>query len=706
MGGKMKFLYSKFTKAFSEVILTVLIVILIFGVAAIGEIISSDEIIDGEYEFKNTAVANRIANQYYDNLSNEMYRILRNMKEDENEENETVRNFDDDIPDYDNTSDESDLINGTVVYFYGYYEEYYGLNKITIDDFKNEEFIKMVLNEMERENVNYHFVVKIEDEILFTDIKDMSTVEYINDHLVGEVFNDGDYTNIYIENYINKNLEKGDDFFKYNYFYDKVVKNFWNIVIFLVISALLVIILAVYVVVTAGYKEDGTLGTGWMDNIPIEFYAILLSITTAFFVEGISISFLPYMQYILAAVILCFWVWLFISIIKTSISRLKNRVFLRKSIIGFVILFIVKLFKQVFVDVNTKLKAILAIGLVMFCEAVLVFTVMVSGGASMFMWLLIKTAQFALLLYIYSMVLKLRNAAKTMHDGGTDVKIDTRDMYGVIKETADYMNEIFIGLDKAVAEKLKSEQLKTELITNVSHDIKTPLTSIINYVDLMKKEDIDNPKITEYLDIVDKQSLRLKKLTEDVIEASKAATGNISADLANINVSEMIAQALGEYESKFNAINIMTVYENGDAAHYALADGRLLWRVIDNLFSNVCKYTLEGTRLYINIVEDTENVIVTIKNISKYQLNISSEELMQRFVRGDSSRSTSGNGLGLSIAESLTKLQGGTLKLDINGDLFIVSIYLTKNMVEETEQENTTDDGGSDVCSEKTKEEQ
>lgn len=662
----MKFMYSKFTRAFTEVLLIILLIVLFFGTVVICEMYSND-IIDGDYEFRKTNIANQVANNYYYTLTENIYMFYQSLYGDEIKENETVP--EDDYNIYDNEA--------VVVYFND--------GEITLKALKDEELKQKVIENAKTDNVNYHFVVRTDDEILFTDISDMSQVEWINTHAY---LSYSDY-DVYIESYINKNLEKGDEFYKYNFFYDKFVRNFWNIIIFMGITAFITLVLGITVIITAGCKEDGTPGTGWMDNIPIELYALVFIGTTQIGFEGVLSS--SYAGYIFDVVFMGFWFLVVISVIKTLISRLKNHVFLKTSIFGYIFLMAVKLFKWAFVDINTKVKAAVAIGCIMFCEVILVFGIAMSSGGSVFVWCMVKMAQFALLLYIYSMLLKIRNAARAMHDGGTDIKIDTRDTYGIIRETADYMNDVFAGLDKAVAEKLKSEQLKTELITNVSHDIKTPLTSIINYIDLMKKEKIDNPKVTEYLEIVDKQSLRLKKLTEDVIEASKAATGNITAELANINVDEMIGQALGEYEGKFNEIHVMPVYENGDMMHYAMADGRLLWRVIDNLFSNVCKYTMEGTRLYINVVENNENIIITIKNISKYQLNISSEELMQRFVRGDSSRSTSGNGLGLSIAESLTKLQGGSLKLDINGDLFIVSISLAKSTDWKDEQEAAAD---------------
>jgi signal transduction histidine kinase len=376
-----------------------------------------------------------------------------------------------------------------------------------------------------------------------------------------------------------------------------------------------------------------------------------------------------------------FLLWILLMDVKTILSRLKNKVFLQNSIIGRIMIVGWNAIKNIIVDMDKKWKAAMTIGGIFACET---FVVMIIAAldyekiCGIIIWLIIKVVQFILLMYIYSIIYRIRNGASAIHEGKTEVKIDTEKMYGIFKEIAGCINDISVGLDKAVAEKMKSEQLKTELITNVSHDIKTPLTSIINYIDLMKKEKIENEKVQEYLKVVDKQSLRLNKLTEDVIEASKAATGNINVELSSLNLSEMLAQSLGEYENKFKEKELDIVYSEQTLPVSVMADGRLLWRVIENLFSNVYKYAMEGTRLYIDIDNDEEYVKIIMKNVSKYQLNISSDELMQRFVRGDSSRSTSGNGLGLSIAESLTKLQGGTLDIQIIGDSFIAVLNLRK----------------------------
>ena len=216
---------------------------------------------------------------------------------------------------------------------------------------------------------------------------------------------------------------------------------------------------------------------------------------------------------------------------------------------------------------------------------------------------------------------------------------------------------------------MKSEHLKTELITNVSHDIKTPLTSIINYVDLLKKENLDG-QAAEYIEVLDRQSRRLKKLTEDLVEASKASTGNLKVQLAPTDMGELAAQAVAEYEEKLENAHLEAVINGGDTPLFAMVDGNLTWRVLSNLLSNACKYSQPHTRVYIDIKKEKDTVILSMKNISRDALNIPAEELMERFVRGDSSRHTEGSGLGLNIAQSLVGLQKGTFSLEIEGDLF------------------------------------
>ncbi len=249
-----------------------------------------------------------------------------------------------------------------------------------------------------------------------------------------------------------------------------------------------------------------------------------------------------------------------------------------------------------------------------------------------------------------------------------------------------------IRLAAAVEQQMKSERLKTELITNVSHDIKTPVTSIINYVDLIKKEDLKNETVKEYVEVIDRQSLRLKKLVMDVIEASKAVTGNISPVMNPLDIRELLSQAVGEYEERLQKHQLEVVIntenrrrgQDGDIqeeeseAWIVMADGDRLWRVFDNLLSNICKYSAGNTRVYIELQQSEEDFIIIFKNISRDRLNITEEELFERFVRGDAARHTEGSGLGLTIARSLTELMGGELVIEIEGDMFRAKISFKK----------------------------
>ena len=248
-------------------------------------------------------------------------------------------------------------------------------------------------------------------------------------------------------------------------------------------------------------------------------------------------------------------------------------------------------------------------------------------------------------------------------------------MYFDVKRHAEHLNAIGEGMNKAVEQRMKSERLKTELITNVSHDIKTPLTSIVNYVDLLKKEELP-PAAGEYLAVLDRQSKRLKKLTEDLVEASKASTGSMTVSMEPIVVNEIIHQAIGDYDEKLAAGRLEVIVSTFEGNLMALADGRLLWRVLDNLLSNVCKYALGGTRVYVDLSAHDGRVFLSMKNISRDPLNISADELMERFVRGDASRHTEGSGLGLNIARSLMDLMDGTFQLSVDGDLFKAELSL------------------------------
>ncbi len=277
---------------------------------------------------------------------------------------------------------------------------------------------------------------------------------------------------------------------------------------------------------------------------------------------------------------------------------------------------------------------------------------------------------------------KMQKASKSLASGDLSFTFSEKDkkwLIGPFRKYAENYEKISEGMLRAIDERMKSERLKAELITNVSHDIKTPLTSIINYVDLLQKEHTEEEG-KEYVAVLDRQSQRLKKLTEDVVEASKASTGNITVNLMKTDVKEIIDQALAEYEDKIALAGLTVVPTVKDIPLYAYSDGRLLWRVLRNLLSNCAKYGLRGTRVYIDAyAKDEDHVEIIIKNTSRDELNISSDELMERFVRGDSSRHTEGSGLGLNIAKSLTELMSGEFDIQIDGDLFKAMIILPKN---------------------------
>ena len=276
----------------------------------------------------------------------------------------------------------------------------------------------------------------------------------------------------------------------------------------------------------------------------------------------------------------------------------------------------------------------------------------------------------------YKTILK---GAKTIAEGQLDKKVDLGNTIPMLTEMADTINSMGAGLEKAVAASIKSERLKTELITNVSHDLKTPLTSIISYIDLLKAEKIDNPVASEYIDVLDERSQRLKLLVEDLVEASKVVTGNVKAQLDVLRLDELVHQAIGEYSDRIEASGLSVVTDNIEEV-YVIADGRHMWRIVENLLSNVCKYAMPQTRVYIQVGHKDNMGYLTVKNISKDPLNMDPNELTERFVRGDSARATEGSGLGLAIAQSLVTIQKGELGLSIDGDLFKVEIKMPSTL--------------------------
>lgn len=289
-------------------------------------------------------------------------------------------------------------------------------------------------------------------------------------------------------------------------------------------------------------------------------------------------------------------------------------------------------------------------------------------------FLVMKLIELLAVLYIAVSLRTLQKGGEKLARGDFSSPIDTRYLLWDFKRYGQELNDVQGGLEQAVQEQMKAEHLKTELITNVSHDIKTPLTSIVNYVDLLKKEDMPSPAAREYVNVLDRQSHRLKKLTEDLVEASKASSGALNVELQPTDVNVLLSQIEGEYQERLAACHLTLVTQPPAPGTMIQADSRLLSRVMDNLVSNVCKYAMENTRVYVTAAVRDGQAVISFKNVSRDELNISPDELMERFVRGDASRHSEGSGLGLSIARSLVQLQGGTFALSIDADLFRADI--------------------------------
>lgn len=274
-------------------------------------------------------------------------------------------------------------------------------------------------------------------------------------------------------------------------------------------------------------------------------------------------------------------------------------------------------------------------------------------------------------------IMKIQQALELISTGALDTKLDVSEFHGQEKEVAEAVNHIRDGLMESVNESLKNEKLKADLITNVSHDIKTPLTSIVNYVDLLKRENLGNENARNYIRILDEKSQRLKQLTEDLVETSKITSGNVKLDMQKIDIVELLYQTGGEFNERFEARNLTIVTKIPNKSMYIYADGRQLYRSLENLYTNAAKYALENTRVYVELSNNDNKVVFTIKNVSKNELDIVSDgkvDLTERFVRGEKSRTTEGSGLGLSITKNLTTLMGGKFEINVDGDLFIATI--------------------------------
>ena len=415
------------------------------------------------------------------------------------------------------------------------------------------------------------------------------------------------------------------------------------------------------------------------DKIPYDLYltaAILLGIGLCIMLAECAAYKLNAAKAVVAAVILACLAGVFMALCMTTAARIKTGTLFKNTLIY-------RLCTGVGMGASSMLSSIsgawrfsLAFAGYLLINALLSYRFFTRGGFFTFLILLaINGGALYFLLNMIKQMRTLRTAGQAMANGDLSYCVDTSNMKREFREHGENLNSIGRGMAIAVNERMKSERFKTELITNVSHDLKTPLTSIVTYIDLLQKEDIQDEKAKEYIDTIARQSKKLKKLTEDLIDASKASSGALNVNMERVNISELLRQSSAEYGERMEAVNITPVVNMPEEDIYVRADGRLLWRVVENLLQNICKHGMPGTRAYLEARTENGRAVVSFKNISQQQLNIPVEELLERFVQGDESRSRGGSGLGLSIAESLTELMKGKLKLSLDGDLFKVELW-------------------------------
>lgn len=518
---------------------------------------------------------------------------------------------------------------------------------------------------------------KIENKSIDTDIERISQDNIIQGSIYEEIMESNidiytSYNKIYNTVYLN------DSFAISEFLYNMTAKYHTIATVSMIISVIGAFITFIYLIVSSGHRKgEKELYLDWCDKLPLEILGVLgtIIVTIEGFLIAGSITLVSYAfdtgivltilsTYILGITLIYFG----LSIIK----RFKTNQIIKNTILWRVCRFIKRICTKVASNItsNTKLTTRITIACIGFL-AISFILILFNGIGIIFL------IGFWIYVYIWIVgkaneTVKIQKALKSIYEGNTDIQLNENELRGILKEMAIYVNDIAGGFSNAVEESIKSERMKTELITNVSHDIKTPLTSIINYVDLLKTEDIQDEKAKEYLEVLDNKSQRLKKLIEDLVEASKASSGNLKLEKQRININELIKQVSGEFEDKFKEYKLEVIIDYLKEDAYILADNRYIYRIIENLYSNITKYALENSRVYIDIKKVDNKISVAVKNISKERLNITTDELMQRFVRGDSSRNTEGSGLGLSIASSLTQLQGGTFNIYLDGDLFKV----------------------------------
>lgn len=483
-----------------------------------------------------------------------------------------------------------------------------------------------------------------------------------------------------------------DEFFELWKEYGENRANFRSNLIQAGMFALLSLGCFLYILWTSGHKEgEEEIVLTWQERIFFDLYLpAMVAAGVGLFLFGLywadylayglahqesSGEFIPLVRDWLLPLTVAMMVGVVTLLSRTLTVRLKARALARSTLHSRVLMWLVRVLGDFFRSLPITWRTVGVFAGYVVVSSYLLLAAPYSA-LSLGLWGLVNLGTLVFLGWWTMNLRKLRMGTQAIAAGDMEHRVDTAHMPRDLKLQAEDLNNISVGLAGAVDEKMKSERFKAELITNVSHDLKTPLTSIINYVNLLKTTEQTDPTAQEYIEVLDRKSQRLKKLTEDLVEASKASTGVLSVNREKIGMAQLISQAMGEWEERLQDRKLTVVTNLPEGETWVYADGRHLWRVMDNLLSNCAKYAMEGTRVYLDLSRGKGQVCLSIKNISREPLNIPAQRLMERFVRGEESRTTEGSGLGLSIARSLTELQGGQFELAVDGDLFKASVTL------------------------------
>ena len=483
--------------------------------------------------------------------------------------------------------------------------------------------------------------------------------------------------NVVIEGYILREPADGDnsDTFVSLYWAELIYNCRYQLIVIAAVSFILCLVLFIFLLCAAGHRAGSEgIVPSFVDKIPFDLFTLLMIVAiSCLWAILAEMSYDSILLIMLACLVILVAALLILLYIMSFAVRVKLGGVIKGCIIYKVLAWVWRLIRSVCHAIAELVRGMPLVPKSCIAVAVILLLELISVNSGV-VWLITNALLAAALIYTAICAKKLLTAGHKLAAGDESCVVDTSKLYGPFREHGENLNTIRDGVSLAVEARMRSEHFRTELITNVSHDIKTPLTSIINYVDLLGKEKPENEKMREYIDVLQRQSARLKKLIDDLLEASKASTGNLTVNAEPCDVGVLLDQTLGEYGEKLSAAGLEPVLTKPEKPVIIMADGRHMWRIFDNLLNNICKYSQRGTRVYLEVCERDGKAVVTFRNISSRQLNISSDELMERFVRGDSSRNTEGSGLGLNIAQSLAQLQKGTMELTVDGDLFKVTL--------------------------------